>query len=354
MWLFGRNIDLATLFLPVWVIWLVLFWVSPETLALDIPLWVWVVSVLMIDVAHVWSTIFRTYFDREERNHHKRLLGLAPLVCFVVLLVVASESIDWFWRGMAYLALFHFIKQQYGFFVLYSVPTGARKAKRWLSDKFVIYASMLYPVIYWHGHSRNFDWFVGGDFFHFDFDLLLVWPWLNGLYWALFAFWGFEEVRLIRLKQIRFSIGRVLWLFTTALNWYLGIVYFNSDLAFTLTNVVAHGIPYLVLITYYQASKKRIEPQKTAPIIWIAGLVVVGSLGFAFAEEYLWDLLYNQEKAELFGSWIAYPSIENPRLQGLVLALLALPQVVHYVLDGFIWKMNDKNPHLKTMLKRNE
>ncbi|PCH69693.1 MAG: hypothetical protein COC01_00980 [Bacteroidetes bacterium] len=355
MWLFGRNIDLTTLFFPVWAVWILLFCIPSQTLDAEIPLWVWVVGVLMIDVAHVWSTIFRTYFDKAEFANHKRLLGLAPILCFVILFTVASESIDWFWRGMAYLALFHFIKQQYGFFALYSVRSGAMKVKRYISDKFAIYLSMLYPVLFWHLNFRDFNWFVDGDFIQFQMDSLLLWQILNTFYWLILAGWLTDEIRLIKHGSIRLSLGRILWLFTTAINWYLGIIYFNSDLAFTLTNVVAHGVPYIVLIIFYQSTKQADSSQKKiSPTLAIGSLVIIGSLFFAFGEEYLWDLLLSQDKQELFGSWITYPEITNTRFQAIALALLSLPQVVHYVLDGFIWKMNDSNPHLRIMMKLNE
>ena len=351
MWLFGRNLDLLALFIPVWVIWALLFCLPVETLDTEIPLWAWVVGVLMIDVAHVWSTTFRTYFDKEEFSNHKQLLGLTPIICFVILFTLASESVEWFWRLLAYLALFHFIKQQYGFFALYSVKSGAIKVKRYISDKLTIYLSMLYPVLFWHLNVRKFSWFVEGDFFQFHVDSALVWSVLNYVYWLIISGWLVDEIRLIKQQKIHFSTGRILWLFTTAFNWYLGIIYFNSDLAFTLTNVVAHGIPYIALVIYYQATKEtRTSSNKRPSILIIGCVIIIGSLLFAFGEEYLWDLFLNQDKQELFGSWISYPEISNPRLQAIALALLSLPQVVHYVLDGFIWKMNDTNPHLRNMM----
>ncbi len=32
----------------------------------DSPEWTWVSAVLLIDIAHVWSTSFRVYFDIDE------------------------------------------------------------------------------------------------------------------------------------------------------------------------------------------------------------------------------------------------------------------------------------------------
>ena len=112
MWLFSKNIDLSTLFAPVWVIWVVLFLLPNSILTINTPLWVWVVFVLLIDVSHVWSTIFRTYFDKEERRNHYKILWIIPLVSFIILFTIASESSMWFWRILAYLAVFHFMKQR--------------------------------------------------------------------------------------------------------------------------------------------------------------------------------------------------------------------------------------------------
>ena len=52
-----------------------------------------------------------------------------------------------FWRALAYLAVFHFIRQQYGWVMLYRVRGGERgRAGRWL-DGATVYAATLYPLI---------------------------------------------------------------------------------------------------------------------------------------------------------------------------------------------------------------
>jgi hypothetical protein len=350
MWLFSKNIDLSTLFAPVWVIWVVLFLLPNSILTINTPLWVWVVFVLLIDVSHVWSTIFRTYFDKEERRNHYKILWIIPLVSFIILFTIASESSMWFWRILAYLAVFHFMKQQYGFFALYSIPTKAKQAKRLMPDKAVLYFSMLFPVIYWHFHARDFNWFVNNDFFHFANSFNEMWSFLIPIYFLVILGWLLEEFFLIRGNKISFSLGRILWLLTTAANWYIGIIYFNSDLAFTTTNIIAHGVPYFVLIIYYQNSKPKKAKTKYLPYVF-ATTVLLGSFAFAFSEEFFWDLLFNQDKGGVFGNFFNYSEVSNPILVAFFLALLTLPQVVHYVLDGFIWKVNAKNPHLKEMLK---
>ena len=47
------------------------------------------------------------------------------------------------------------------------------------------------------------------------------------------------------------NIGKDIVVATTAVCWYVGIVFFNSDYAFTVTNVIIHGVPYFALIYVY-------------------------------------------------------------------------------------------------------
>ena len=89
------------------------------------PIWGWVVLVLLIDVGHVWATLFRTYFDPEARAHNRDLLLFFPLLCFAGALGLALISEALFWRVLAYIALYHFIKQQYGITALYNVRVSS-------------------------------------------------------------------------------------------------------------------------------------------------------------------------------------------------------------------------------------
>jgi hypothetical protein len=53
----------------------------------------------------------------------------------------------------------------------------------------------------------------------------------------------------------------------------------------------------------------------------------------AFVEELLWDNGVWQERTWLFGSFAALHEADS-----FLVPLLAVPQITHYVLDGFIWK----------------
>ncbi len=363
-WLFSAKADILILFIPVWLTWIAAFMLPKELLRTELSLLGWIVFILALDVSHVWSTVYRTYFDKQERAAHGKLLVSAPLAAFAVLMAVNMFWPSYFWRMMAYFALYHFVKQQYGFMMIYSSKVRL-KARRFFTDKFVIYLSMLYPVFYWHfAAPRKFYWFQQGDFFNFGslFTYLpsgvesAFWMSTNALFWMVMLFYVVQEVRLYRQVGAGIPWAKIIWMLSTAGNWYLGIVYFNSDIVFSVTNVVAHGVPYLALIFFYVEKKKLVVEKKTQWNIRRAGVNIffmfLVIMVLAYFEEYFWDGLVNREKSEVFEVFFVFPFSELASSWGVALAvsLLSLPQVTHYIIDGFIWKNSKANPFLRSVL----
>jgi len=229
--------------------------------------------------------------------------------------------------------------------------------KKFLSDNFAIYLSMLYPIFYWHLNiDRNFQWFVEGDFIQYQLPDQITYYFNNLgniIYLLLLGVWFFEELYLKSKTGNRLAIGKILWIFTTAGNWYLGIVYFNSDVVFTITNVVAHGLPYIALIIFYTDRKRaiKIASHPLKQVFKIAFTIVLVALLLAFFEEFLWDRLIYQEEGGVFQIIIntPFPEISTP-VKSFAIAALSIPQATHYILDGFIWKSNNKNPYIKPIL----
>lgn len=351
-WLFSKKIDLLGLFLPVWICWGICFALPKHALLQEFPLWAWVAIILLIDVSHVWTTLFKSYLDKDSRKNHSYILKVAPLLVLLCAFALATASELWFWRTLAYLALFHFIKQQYGFLALYKAKHKDWLPKKIFKDKWVIYFSMIYPVVFWHFNpNRNFSWFVDGDFFSAGLNHTF-WPYTHLLYFAVLIAWLVEEYNTKKQQQQPIILGKIVWVLTTAFNWFLGIVYFNSDIAFSLTNVVAHGLPYIILIIFFTDRKDRVQGKSvsvTARLFKILSLVCI----LAFIEEYCWDMFVNRDKQDFFENLFAYPiaAFETPYLRALIIAILVVPQATHYILDAYIWKKNEKNPFLNLITK---
>jgi hypothetical protein len=301
----------------------------------------WLLLVLLIDVAHVYSTLYRTYFDPKALQQQRSLLWTIPFVGFVAGVLVYSLSALWFWRLLAYVAVFHFVRQQYGFMRVYS----RYEAKHtWVArlDIICIYTATLYPVLYWHLKGpRNFNWFVADDFFFVQANGLL--NVLTVIYWLIVAVFVVKEIR--SWWQQHFINWPKLTIITgTLLSWYFGIVYFNGDMAFTLLNVVSHGVPYMALVWLY-GEKNYIRKESGTRFLKILfsrwGVVLfVGLLVLlAFVEEGLWDLFVWREHPGIFATTQWFNWQRNDRLLSFLVPLLALPQITHYVLDGFIWKV---------------
>src|ERR1043166_4419891 len=324
-WLFSPRVDVSV-FLGSALVSLALLWVGARAGVLegDSPDWAWVPAVLLVDVAHVYATAFRVYFDKEELKRRAPLYVLAPVIAFALGVALYSESGALFWRALAYLAVFHFVRQQYGWVAMYRARAGERGRGGWLIDSAALYMATLYPPAYWPAHPPLPVWI--------ERVALPVYCLALGAY----------ALRSLHAWVVRGegSPGKDIVVVTTAVCWYVGIVAFDSDYAFTVTNVVIHGVPYLALVWWYA----RLRAPRAGKLYRTASRLPVFLLTLwllAYAEELLWDRGVWHERAWLFGAAWDWSS-----LKVFLVPLLALPQATHYVLDGFVWRRRS-NPQLK-------
>jgi hypothetical protein len=346
-WLFSRRADLL-LFGGSAALALALLGVGRAAGLLDgdAPPWLFLLGIVGVDVAHVWSTGWRVHADGEDAYGRLALYAGVPFAAWVAGVAAYSVSALFFWRLLAYLAVFHFVRQQYGWVALYRRKNAEGAEGPWgrRLDAAAIYGATLTPLLFWHAHlPRRFQWFLQGDF-------------LAGLppaasraafvaYAAVFAAWAAKEIARARAGT-RVSWGKVLVVLTTAATWFLGIVVFDSDYAFTVMNVFVHGIPYMGLVWF--TSKARAETRRAsgAPALgadrWLTSLplFLLPLVAVAFAEEWGWDRLVWHDHPRFFPGPAA-----DPAALALVLLvpLLALPQATHYVWDAFLWKVKPAN-----------
>lgn len=347
LWIFSARADLLLFTLPALFALLVVA-LSPEARSADSPEWVWWLGVLLVDVAHVWTTTFLTYFDRAELARHPARYALVPAlgwVCGVAL--YASGGAALFWRCLAYLAVFHFVRQQYGWMALYRAREREPSRLGALIDGAAIYAATLYPLVHWHAQlPRRFAWLMPGDFVSGLPQLVArvaAVPYALALGgYALRALWQWRSGRPV-------PWGKHLLLASTAATWYAGIVATDADYAFTLCNVLAHGIPYAALVFSYgrhvTAARGEHAPSLSARLLGGGATPALARfLGcvwlLALLEELLWDRSVWHERPELFGA-----GLELSALHVWLVPLLALPQLSHYVLDGMLWRRGS-NPEL--------
>lgn len=309
----------------------------------DDSLALWIIGVLLVDVAHVWSSLYRTYLDPDARRRHAQLLRSAPLLVFLIGFMIHAIAPPLFWTALAYVAVFHFIKQQEGFVALYLRAGDETSSQDRLLAKLAIWASTAGPVVYWHAQlPRRFAWFMHGDF-------VAGLPELVGT----IAVWAQVPV-LLAFAIRRIVVGRrghpmvPILVALTALSWNLGIVWFDDDRVFTISNVFIHGVPYMALV-WIAGGRETVERgigRGRGLLLGVAAFYLLLA-ALAFGEEALWDRLVWREHAELFGDGVL--ALGELGL-ALCVAALTVPQATHYLLDRWIWRVGPTNPKLARQL----
>jgi len=342
-WLFSAPVDLSAFLGSALVSLLALaYGAYAGLLDADTPSGAWIPFILLIDVAHVYATGFRVYFDGEELRRRPLLYFGAPLIGFVIGLLLYTESPLLFWRCLAYLAVFHFVRQQYGWVMLYRTKRGEKDRMGKTIDTVAIYLATIYPLVYWHANlPREFWWFLERDFQAIPQSVVTA---LFPIY--CLALLAYLANSILAWRKGEGNPGKDLVMLTTVVCWYVGIVVFNSDYSFTVTNVVIHGVPYFVLIYWYmrqRSAQKSAATGKQLSSPWRTVILLVGAVWMlAFVEEMFWDRTMWRERPWLFGEgW--RPEVIGG-WQAVIVALLATPQLTHYILDGFIWRRGS-NPN---------
>lgn len=332
-WIHKKQTDVVFILLPPFFIALMVLLFNEKLAVIqdNYSFVTWLIFIVFIDVAHVYASLFKTYLNKTEVSKHKKLFIVVPFICLVLSIAAFMVSKEFFWSILAYIAVFHFIRQQYGFMRLYSrnEPKGRFKL---LFDKVVIYNATVFPMLFWFlNPDRNFNWFVSNEFLQSNQ------PQLSKVLFTCFVIifttylvsviYGFAKTKQLNVPKNLLILG-------TYISWYLGIVHYNNELIFTAFNVVSHGIPYMALVYF-----KEIKPNKKGsfylPIFQTKYLMIVFLLillGLAFLEELIWELTVWEEYFHFPKCYI------SDHLHFIWIPLLTLPQLTHYVLDGFIWK----------------
>jgi hypothetical protein len=354
-WIVSPKIDLAMLGLPLLFTLLALLGALVAPRVEDLPLWAFLFLVVAFDVAHVWATVFISYLDTAALKR-RRLLFLLPIPLTVVIgyrLHLHSPAL--FWTLMAYVAIHHFMAQQWGFVALYKLRAGER-FDRYL-DKWTVYVGALGPVLYWHTTDAAFDWFGHGERFltRLPADLQSDILWGMGIVAAVYV-----ARQVAHAHSSRFNLGKNLWMAAVWASWSLGIGMASHPLVSLACINLLHGIPFLVLVWWRlkrgwsQASSE--ERSESRFLAWLSGAGAEGRnrwllilvfyvplLVVGLAEEGAWEGL-------VWGNYL-------PRVEGLsaaqlslIVAVLSTPQIVHYYLDAWLWKLDGSNPDFERAL----
>ncbi|MEM9801400.1 MAG: hypothetical protein AAGA20_13820 [Planctomycetota bacterium] len=337
-WILGPRADAAIFSGPIVLALALIAYASARgVLHADMPPWMFALLIVGCDVGHVYATAFRVYLDPERFRRRPGLFVGVPLAAFALGVVAYGFGSDVFWRALAYLAVWHFVRQQWGWVAFTRAKAGEGDVDRRL-DQLVIYAVTLYPLLVWHaGLPRAIHWFVEGDF-------VALPRWIAGvaaaLHWAVVAAFVGRQIQHVASGR-GVNVAKLQVVVTTFVAWYGGIVVFDSDIAFTALNVLSHAIPYLAVV--WVVERRHAEGERTPLARWFAPRFVallVGALVLvAYAEEWLWDVFVWGDHPGLFPGFDEV--VGSAAMLGVLVPLLAVPQATHYVLDGWLWRRRE-------------
>ncbi|RMG09777.1 MAG: hypothetical protein D6731_18965 [Planctomycetota bacterium] len=339
-WLVGPAADLALVALP-FVLGAGLALVPQED---PPPLWAFLLLIVAFDVAHVWATLYLSYLDRPAFER-RRLLFLLPIP-LAIAATYRLHGLDpsLFWSLLAYVAIHHFAAQQWGFVALYARKAGERDPFDRRLDKWTLWTGALGPVLLWHASGRDFDWFGHGERFLLRVDPALRGDIVAGMALVALVYVGRQAWLAARG---RFNPGKNAWMLAAWASWSVGLALDRHPLVSLALINLLHGIPFLVLV-WLRLRAGAARGAQGRLVGWFAarawaflGLVAL----LALCEEGLWDgLVWG-------GTYLGERAVElSPRARTLAVALLATPQIVHYVLDAFLWKLDGSNPDFEALL----
>ena len=347
-WIFSRRTDFLVFSGPVLlaILAIVVFYLQSgkQLPHMDVPWWGWLIFIGLVDGPHVYSTLYRTYFDREEFARRKLTYIFVPLLLLAVGIGLHLQSSLHFWRFAAYFAIFHFVRQQYGWMAYSARKGGQSNPRDFLFDKIMIYNATLFPLIWRTTHPVSYGWFTSGDVIQFPLE------WLGMA--AMFVHWVINILYCFRLFDLYRSgtginVSKLQVIFTTWIAWYGGFVLLNSQFATVAFIALAHGIPYMVIIHRY--GKSRFSETggvlgaifKRKMVILFYGLIFL----VALVESGVWGIITPNEVIPH-----NYQILFGPLALAVIIPILELPGLSHYAFDTFLWKTGDSNPDLREHL----
>lgn len=299
----------------------------------------------LIDIGHTYTTMLKTYFDKEERQY-SRMVWLTPVIV-VGMLIIWRYLFDfrWFWVFLAYYTLFHNQRQGFGVMKWYE----SLNQKVYPITKFWFYALTFLPFIIYHFRStislfgayypgkmnlievpinRIHASFLGQNLiFNNQYHLYLMGLWfiiVNA--WLLWELSNYLEIKKIEWNRI------LAMLYFSGIYAYSFLVSDSYIETFTLL-VASHGIPYMFMlnkrmVNLPQNQNKGLKWIKALPLM-IVGLAVLGGTFDVYNKLVLLNAT-GGDSAQIF--------LAPSPMQLILIILYVSPPICHYIWDSYLWK----------------
>ena len=299
---------------------------------------------IVFDETHGFATISRTYFDSEERHRRGRWLWRS-LAFFVVIgpVMILLHLGDWLELATELWGYYHIFKQHYGFMMMYKKKNNDFRPEDMKLDKLFFAAAFYYPFLTYPLHDKEAAALL-------PFPIL---PSLAAVYENVLLFALILIVLLYLHRQYR------KWRLGLSLNWpkqllFLCAIPINFLLfrsAMPLLGVYAaatifHNVQYHRIVWFYNKNKYG-DRKPQARQFGLATLINSRWLTYVACAA-LYATIFDVIPRFVLKQDVGLMDV-GTRNQ-LIFSFFAAPGLLHYWIDGHIWKIRS-DPALRTYLK---
>ncbi len=299
---------------------------------------------IVFDETHGFATISRTYFDAQERARRGRWLWGSLAFFFLIGPVLILLNLgDWLELATELWGYYHIFKQHYGFMMIYKAKNRDFNPADMRIDKIFFAAAFYYPFLTYPLHDKE-----AAELLPFPI------PRRAGA--------AFEEILLFLLILITLrylSRQFTKWREALPLNWPKQLLFaaaipinfllFRSGmplLGVYAAATIYHNIQYHRLVWFYNQNKygQQLDQGRKYGLATLVNSRWLAYLACAAVYAIIFDVVPRFMLKPTIG-----PGDANLRNQ-LIFAFFAAPGLLHYWIDGHIWKVR-KDPELRDYLR---
>jgi hypothetical protein len=302
---------------------------------------VWAVG---FDETHGFATISRTYFDAREREQRGRWLWGSLAFFFTVGPVLILLHLgDWLELGTELWGYYHIFKQHYGFMMMYKKKNRDFNPLDTRLDKIFFTAAFYYPFITYPLHDKE-----AAELLPFPIPLRAAAIFENALLFLLILITLVYVARQFAKKREGLPLNwpkQVLFAAAIPINFLL----FRSHmplLGVYAAATIFHNIQYHRLVWFYNQNKYGREEHQGRKYGLAALVNSRWLLYFACAAAYA--VVFDVVPRFVLRTHAGLTDL-NLRNQ-VIFSFFAAPGLLHYWLDGHIWKMRS-DPELRNYLQ---
>ena len=325
---FGHKFDalvfLAPLFLGFFICASYSLFSNPRNLDQMSPHFAMTIMILF-NYPHTFSTLFRTYADQSFRSQSTTLLWVTPIAVMLFNFVFLNYSVLIFFQLVVLLAFYHGMRQDYGWVRMAASRAGESSQLDRYLNSLTIYLTHLAPMVWLVSQEHNGKWFMDGDIP----TLLPKWAGEFVITFYAIVFFAFLCRQIIKWKaDHKICLVKTYVVISAGTVWFLIAYVLEMKSVFQVVlPTLIHTIPYSFFSFRYRAATKLETDRKAWEFTGRDGKAIT----------YLALCLIGLFHSQVFEVVFAVPS-NNTLLLNLFFALMYVPQNLHYILDGFIWK----------------